>query len=460
VKVTVTNEDVTVTKVTATSAGSTTTLTLASTQRVLVGDQLSVTKSSDTQRGIVKQIDGLVVTFNEAITVPVGGYDGSESVVRETWSLKVYDKTNVLFGGAFTGLCMSPSSKFYFVDRVSNSYRTLVTLTDPDAAGSDSLDKRPTPVTLKLLGLQTAGTDGSAVGAADYVGSSSAKTGFHAFDSADADDMVQLSVPGITDVTVLKGLETYVESRKDIIGVMDAPVGYTAQQEVTFVTETANFASSFLEIHTPWRYVNDPITGLKTLFPPSPDVQGITARTHATRNFGKAPAGIVDGRINGIIGVERQIRENDPEYDLLFPAGINAALVFKGQGICVYGDKMLDPTGEFGAKNVRYVFMLVAKAFRIGTRFVNFEPNNDTTREAVRRFMIGYLSGLREQGILYGATDADAFTVVCNESNNGPLVRAQKKLVVDIELNVTDAIRFRDMQLFQDTRALDAAQGT
>ena len=124
------------------------------------------------------------------------------------------------------------------------------------------------------------------------------------------------------------------------------------------------------------------------------------------------------------------------------------------------GSRTLDPLGDFLQVNRRIVFLVVKAVFREGTQFVLFEVNNRATRARVTRFMTLFLRGLRQDGVLDGETDQEAFFVQCNEGNNTATVLRQGKLVCRVGLNVGDTIEFVEITLEQDTRALDAEIAT
>src|SRR5690606_37736810 len=131
-------------------------------------------------------------------------------------------------------------------------------------------------------GATTAGTDGSALVDADYVGSAAGKSGLYAFD--ENDDFLMLSVPGITTVTVQKGLESYAEQRQDIFVIQEVPQGLAPSAAVTHVQVTANLASSYEAIYYPWVKAVDIRDGMLVSLPPSGYVQGVYARTFSRRN--------------------------------------------------------------------------------------------------------------------------------------------------------------------------------
>lgn len=449
-KVTITHQNVVVGKAAVTAAGATTTLTVSSASRIFVGDQISVTKLLDTQRNVVASIDGNILTFVSSITVPGGGYLGTEDVVQETFTIQTLDSDNIVDQTA-RGLRMSPLALSRYVENVvNNAFRTPVFVEDQSPVAPDP---RPAVCSVLPLGTTTAGSDGGAVVDTDYVGDLGSKLGLYAFDRVF--DVNFLAIPGQATVVVQVGIQTYVELRKDIFAILEVPQGLSPTAAVTYVQSTANLASMYEAIYYPWFRAIDVISGATVSVPPSGYIMGIYARTHRQRNFGKAPAGLSTGIVQNIVGLDIEVGK--PEYDILYPANINATQKFIGQGMVVFGSRTLDPTGEFGQINVVVIFLTVQDFLNNNTRWVNFENNDSDTRGRVSALVISYLRDLRKAKILVGNTDDEAFFVTCDESNNTPNVIQQGKLVCRIGLAAARPAEFVAFTLEQDTRAIDAA---
>lgn len=453
-RVTSTKVDTVVALALTLGAGAATVVPLDNVSRLRIGDTISIVKLTDTQRGIIIGIDVVAktVTLKAAITVPAGGYTGAEVVTRETFDMSHKDADGfVTF--TFRGLCMAAEAGARFVENIiNNTSRTPIIVDSKNVAPTSAIDPRPANTTGTNLGGDTAGSDGGAVVDADYIGDASAKNGFYAFD--DIDTFLMLSAPGITTAAVEKALQDYCEGRQDIVALLEVPQGTTVPGAVTFVQTTVNFGSSYATIYYPWVRAVDAETSVAASFPPTGYVQGVWARTFRRRNFGKAPAGIQDGQLLGVVGVDTEVKQ--PSYDVLYPAKINAIQRFEGAGFSVFGSRTLDGIGDFLQINVRVVFIVVKRQFRTGTRFANFENNDPTTRGRVTRYMTAYLRGLREAGILQGNSDDEAFFVICDESNNTPTVINQGKLKCRVGLAVQRPAEFIDITLEQDTRAIDA----
>lgn len=434
---------------TVTAAGATTTLVISSSSRLRVGDQVSVTKLLDTQRGTITKILGTTITFAAAITVPVGGYTGAENVVNETFKIDIYDETGLLVN-SFTNLRMSPlAGTTYFVNRINSTARTFVLATDLAPVISDA---RPTTdvAAVSLAG----GSDGAAATDADIVAEIS--------EWDQARDVSFVSAPGYTSASVLVGLQAYAEIRKDTMVFMDLPEATPATGvggARDYVQNTLNLASSYEAVYWPWTTRLNLATNMLDNFPPSPSVQGAFARTHRSANFGQVAAGIQFGALPNAQDLATVIQEQSAEYDDMYPAGVNAILKFPGEGIAIYGSRTMDPTGEFGQINVQIVFNVYKRLIKKNTRFVNFRNNDVTTRSSVVRVLTALFREGRTAGILSGDRDADAFFIICDGSNNTPSVIKSGKLICRVGLAVNVPVEFQQYDLELDTRALDRELG-
>lgn len=454
-RVTVTRNDLVVATATA-AAGAASAVTLSSIQRVAIGDTLSFTKGADVQRSVITGIDTATsqVQLSPAVVVPLGGYTGVEEAVAETFDILVIDSDG-LTRTAYRNLRMSAlAGSKYAINKVNNTQRGFLELVDLGVAVA--ADNRPAAVTSTLLGADVAGSDGGTVVDTDFIGSSISGLGLNSLD--DNDDFILMAVPGRTSVAMHQGIASYVESRKDVFDIMEIPQGYTPTEARAHVLTDANLATSFAAIYYPWVRAVDPRTSGPSSFPPSGYVAGVFARTFAERNFGKAPAGIDDGRLLQVTGLDTEVKKT--AYDTLYPVKINALQQFKGKGIAVMGSRTLDSQGQFLQINTRMIFIVVKRVFREGTQFALFENSGPELWGRISRFMTGYLRGLRRAGILQGATDAEAFFVLCNKDNNPASVRASGKVVCRVGIYTPNTTEFLDITLEQDTRALDAEIAT
>lgn len=424
---------------------------LTSSARVRVGDLLKFGAST---YGTVTAINGNRVYFSAAAAV--GGVLILANVSNCTFDLTVYDENgSVRPAGQFTNLRMSALSSNYYYNVINNTFRTPVTAA---ASGLSTGDTRPDNVT--SMAATVVGTDGSTAVGSDYVGTS-VGTGIYAFDSKS--DMTTLSIPEAavlsapSDQTLVqRALIERAEARKSYVALLNFPLSRSPSQAVTWVETTTNTYSGYMAWVYPNLKVVDSVSGSVIVVPPTGAIQGIVARTWRNRNQAKAPAGVIDGAIAGIVGVEREVSQED--YDLLYPAKINAIRVITGYGTCFMGNATADPTGEVPELGVRLFLLWYRKAVKNNTLWVNFEGNTRTSRAKATAQVEAFNMELFRKEMLEGDKFSESSFVVCNETNNDATVRAARKFYIRIGLAVVHASEFVYVTIEQDTRALDAAR--
>lgn len=444
-RVSTTRDDAVVTALaTSLAAGATTAASLKSTNQLRVGDWVRIADSVNSIRVLITGLNGNDIAF-ASTTVPVGGIAASTSTVRRERFAVIVSMNGVIIA-SFSNLAASSTQKRdYFVTRINNSDGTPIFVT---ALSPAVPDQRPAAVSVLPL---SGGEEGGGVVDTDYVGSSAAKTGLNSFDSIDAVNM--LSVPGATAVAVQKAILDYCTNRADLFGILTTPSGLSPQAAQTYVASTANLASSYAAIYYPWVKLLSTITGVDELTPVDGFAQGVYARTDRVRNVAKAPAGTVDGRLNGVTGVEREVSES--EYDTLYPSNINCVLSIPGTGICLFGSRTLE-TGEFRQIPVRRLFMFIEESLAEASKWVLFENNDTETRAGVTRLYRSFLRNLRLSKMLNGKSDAEAFFIICDERNNSQSIINSGLMKARVGVAVKKPTEFLLIELMQDTRALDA----
>lgn len=438
------------------AAGATSSLLLASTNRLAVGDTISIEKAGDTQRGVIQSISGDTVTLSASVTVPGGGYSATEEVVLETFDLTLFDETGAIVSPSpWRNLRMSSlAGANYVVNRV-NKPQSPVFVTDQSAAPSD---KRPSQDSSPVL--FSGGADGAA---AAYTAVVSAMDNFDK-----ATDIAFVLCPGAAEdfsgapgESIVQALESYAAGRPGVQALVGTPLGIVALGAGGYrewLETNVNLGDKAVSVLWPWVQRLDPFTQTLTLYPPEPFWLGRFAKTHknAPNSFGQAAAGITWGLLVDVDGLEVEIGEGSAEYDDFYLSGGNAILNFPGEGICIYGNRTMDTTGSFFQLNVQIVFnqndRLVTKALR----WLAFEPNDADTRARVVKNLTALFRAQRERRILKGASDAEAFYIICDETNNSPQDESDGKMKIRVGLAVTKSAEFIETTLELDTRALAA----
>lgn len=158
-----------------------------------------------------------------------------------------------------------------------------------------------------------------------------------------------------------------------------------------------------------------------------------------------APAGLQRGIVNNAASVGYvndagqfiPVKLNEGQRDILYQNGVNPIRVMPQGGIVVFGQKTRQPYSSATDRiNVvrlenylRYQLNLLAQPFL-------FEPNDSTTRKAVKDAFDRFLSELITLRALYD------FLVVCDTSNNTPARIDRNELWIDIAIQPVKAIEF------------------
>lgn len=158
-----------------------------------------------------------------------------------------------------------------------------------------------------------------------------------------------------------------------------------------------------------------------------------------------APAGLQRGIVNNAAAVGYvneagqfvSVKLNEGQRDILYQNGINPIRVMPTGGIVVFGQKTRQPFASATDRInvVRLENYLRYQLNNLAMPFL-FEPNDTTTRKAVKDAFDRFLSELITLRALYD------FLVVCDLSNNTPARIDRNELWIDIAIQPVKAIEF------------------
>lgn len=306
-------------------------------------------------------------------------------------------------------------------------------------------DKRPKNGTYPLAG----GDDG--VNGASYIGDADSKKGLHAFD--EVDDINIVAIPDIVERGDILAALNYCKNRKDCFFIADPPEelsisGIRAFKGGTGTPPGNPFNNSYGALYYPWVWIKDPVSGEKRLVPPSGVVAGTYAYTDAARGVHKAPAGISEGYLDSVIGVEKIITKG--EHDMLNPEGINVIRSLTS-GICIWGARTLSADTEWLYINIRRLLLYIEESIDKGTQWVVFEPNDSVLWGKVKRNITAFLTRVWRDGALFGATPDEAFFVKVDAENNPPEVRDAGQLIIEVGVAPVKPAEFVIIRISQKT---------
>lgn len=165
------------------------------------------------------------------------------------------------------------------------------------------------------------------------------------------------------------------------------------------------------------------------------DDAGLMARTDFERDPWWSPAGQNRGIYKNIIRLA--FNPNQAQRDALYKDDINPVINQVGSGVILYGDKtLLGKPSAFDRINVRRLFDTLEKAIEKYARGLLFEFNDIYTRARFRNTVEPYLRDVMgRRGIV-------RYKVVCDESNNPPVVIDRNEFVGSIYIVPAKSINF------------------
>lgn len=168
---------------------------------------------------------------------------------------------------------------------------------------------------------------------------------------------------------------------------------------------------------------------------PGGALAGLYVRTDIEQNVAKAPAGYA-ADIRGALGLSVNI--NDATigdfYTGVRTPQVNCFKAIPGGGIVVYGARTLTKIGADRYIPIRRTLNYLRETLDNLTKFAVFEPNDQRLWARIRGVISSNLSSFYNEGGLKGANAAQAYYVVCDETNNTPTSIDQG--VVNVEVGV------------------------
>jgi phage tail sheath protein FI len=165
------------------------------------------------------------------------------------------------------------------------------------------------------------------------------------------------------------------------------------------------------------------------------DVAGLCARTDDTNDPWWSPAGFNRGQVKNVVKLAWNPRQT--ARDTLYKNGVNPVVQFLGEGTILYGDKtLLHRPSAFDRINVRRLFIVLRKAIAEAAKYTLFEFNDEFTRAQFKNMVNPYLRDIKGRRGIYD------FLVVCDETNNTPVVIDRNEFIGDIYIKPARSINF------------------
>lgn len=260
---------------------------------------------------------------------------------------------------------------------------------------------------------------GSGFDAAAFVGEGkrAARRGLYALEKTDLFNLLVIPpyrANGDVEPALVDAAVAYAEERRAVV-LIDPPSSWTSTSAavagVPVATSSPNAALYFPRLRQP-----NPLRDNKEeSFAPSGAVAGVIARTDDAGGVWKAPAGL-DANLVGVTDVSVPL--GDADIGVLNPVAINCLRAVPGAGVVVWGTRTRH--GDDGLASdwkylpVRRTALFLEESLHRGTRWVAFEPNDESLWSTIRIDAEAFMNTLFRQGAFAGTTSRDAYFVKCD----------------------------------------------
>lgn len=265
-------------------------------------------------------------------------------------------------------------------------------------------------------------------------------TAWGVFENSETIDIVRVFTTGSPSASVGKAIDTMI-TRQDAIAFvapqLDAVYNNpTAADDVkTYFTTTINKNSSYAFYVDNWKLIYDKYNDGTLWIPCDSDAAAIHARTFAQTEAWFSPAGFNRGQLKNVIKLAWN--PNKAQRDVLYKNSVNSIVSFPGEGTVLYGDKTaLRRPSAFSRINVRTLFIVLKKNIANAAKYQLFELNDFVTRGVFRNAVDQYLENVQARRGLY------EYRVVCDETNNTPVIIDANEFVGDIYIKPPRSINF------------------
>ena len=277
-----------------------------------------------------------------------------------------------------------------------------------------------------------AGADGTVLPkSAELIGDPAAFTGIFALDKVDLFNILCIPDatraqpgdpskidPNVSPNDIFAAAMTFCLNRRSFL-LIDPP------PDVDDVDSAAEWKFSGLTVHEkngaayfPRLRLGDPLNNFQLrTFAPCGVIAGVYARTDAARGVWKAPAG-TEATLAGVSGPVYKL--TDAENGALNPLGLNCFRTFPIYGNLSWGARTLVGSDAEGSEwkyvPVRRMALFLEESLFRGTKWVVFEPNDESLWAQIRLNLGAFMQSLFLQGAFQGKSPREAYLVKCDSS--------------------------------------------
>lgn len=267
---------------------------------------------------------------------------------------------------------------------------------------------------------------------------------------------LDINFPGVSNTTTLNPIVAYVNTQPNLFLVVDTPPatigsdGVTPNEAATVQSYLAMVTGSGsplvpnpqTAIYGPWLQVPDPtstVAGATRTLPSASAVLGLYSQTDARIGVQKAPAG-TNIPLQRVVNVELPFQ--NANLDTLNTNNVNINRSVPGAGFCVMGARTLQQNLPTRYVNTQRTLMNLQYALTQNTQFAIFDNNNAALWSKLTAIVSQYLLAAWQNGMLQGATAAQAFFVQCDSNNNTPTTVAAGEVHITVGLALNTPAEF------------------
>jgi hypothetical protein len=238
-------------------------------------------------------------------------------------------------------------------------------------------------------------------------------------------------------------LHDLAESLRSFVVLIDVPPGLNQYHILRWRT---NFDSAFVAAYHPWLKVSrrDDSRDALLRVPPAAVAAGVIARQELAFGVPHGPANVIAAEV-----ISLDDRVSPARHDELHPQGINIYLQER-DGVRLTAARTLSRIPSLRQLSVRRLLTMIKRALEQQMQWVVFEPNNTALRFEVRLALESYLRQLFRLGAFRGATEAQAFFVICDDTNNSQATMDNGELIAEIGVAPAEPLEFIVLRLARD----------
>lgn len=436
--------------ITGITAGATLKITQSATAPSI--SDIVIVKVASTESALVGGVLQHIVTLSSPLSAPLTAADSKVQVLEYDLTV-IKDNAEV---ESWKYLSLDPDADLYIETVINDSEvgSRFIAVEDLKPSAVLSL-KVISDANLSASSIQLADGGGNEVlglALSDIIGSESEPSGLQSL--AARDNINLLCVPpslaggAITESMVPQihaAMLDFCGSRMNMFAILDTPAGLTASASGSgsvgaFRTDTLGADSFWGALYFPHIVVlKEGNTRARLSVPPSGAVAGLFARNDGrpapAGSIASAPAGYGDrGALKGVVGLEVQVGET--AHGDLNVLGVNCMRrIITEAGLPEFnllGARTLSSRTDFRYVNVRRMLTFIEQSSKRIARPYLFATNGPQTWALLQTQISNFLGSLFRAGQLAGNSEAQAFFVKIDASNNTPEKVREGIMSVDV----------------------------